>query len=103
VVEPLVKYEFIRMPDFHRLGDYTETGSDSGRLTGEEGGYVHSMYSDGRRPDRGGRELWGFRKKMASPKSPPKTGLMVGTAFGRGSESRHHGLQESTLADHDAV
>src|SRR4029453_2704437 len=45
VAEPVVKYEFIRMPDSTGLGDYTETGEVIPvRFKGEEGVYVHSMY-----------------------------------------------------------
>ena len=38
VAEPVVKYEFIRMPNSTGFGDYTETGSgDSGALQGRGG------------------------------------------------------------------
>src|SRR5207248_10891550 len=68
VAEPVVKYEFIRMPDSTGFGDYTETGQVIPvRLEGEEGVYVHSMYLDDEGPIAGGRELWGFPKKLASP------------------------------------
>ena len=67
--EPLVKYEFIRMPDSTGFGDYTETGQVIPvRFKGEDGVYVHSMYLDDEAPIAGGRELWGFPKKLASPK-----------------------------------
>ena len=72
--EPLVKYEFIRMPDSTGFGDYTETGQVIPvRFKGEDGAYVHSMYLDDEGPIAGGRELWGFPKKLASPKAkiPP--------------------------------
>src|SRR3979409_2335328 len=60
VTEPLVKYEFIRMPDSTGFGDYTETGQVIPvRFNGEDGGYVHSMYLDDEAPIPGGRELWG--------------------------------------------
>ena len=65
--EPVVKYEFIRMPDSTGFGDYTETGQVIPvRFKGEEGVYVHSMYLDDEGPIAGGRELWGFPKKLAS-------------------------------------
>jgi acetoacetate decarboxylase len=68
MTEPVVKYEFIRMPDSTGFGDYTETGQvipvSFGR---EQGGYVHAMYLDDEAPIAGGRELWGFPKKLASP------------------------------------
>ena len=69
VLEPLVKYEFIRMPDSTGFGDYTETGQVIPvRLNGVDGGYVHSMFLDDDAPISGGREIWGFPKKLASPK-----------------------------------
>lgn len=69
VIEPLVKYEFIRMPDSTGFGDYTESGQVIPvRFNGEHGVYVHSMYLDDDAPIVGGRELWGFPKKLAQPK-----------------------------------
>jgi len=66
--EPLVKYEFIRMPDSTGFGDYTESGQVIPvTLGGEAGGYVHAMYLDDEAPIAGGRELWGFPKKLAAP------------------------------------
>ena len=66
--EPIVKYEFIRMPDSTGFGDYTESGQVIPvDFRGEHGGYVHSMYLDCDPPIAGGRELWGFPKKLASP------------------------------------
>src|SRR6266513_5751613 len=69
VADPVVNYEFIRMPDSTGFGDYTETGQVIPvRFKGEDGVYVHSMYLDDEGPIAGGRELWGFPKKLASPK-----------------------------------
>src|SRR5213080_3793020 len=80
VTEPLVKYEFIRMPDSTGFGDYTETGQVIPvRFKGEEGAYVHAMYLDDHPPIAGGRELWGFPKKLASPKLDYETDTLVGT------------------------
>src|SRR3984885_1279883 len=43
VAEPLVKYEFIRMPDSTGFGDFTETGQVIPvTFNGEEGGYTHA-------------------------------------------------------------
>lgn len=68
IADPLVKYEFIRMPDSTGFGDYTETGQVIPvRFEGQTGGYVHAMYLDDEAPIAGGRELWGFPKKLASP------------------------------------
>ena len=68
VGEPLVKYEFIRMADSTGFGDYTESGQVIPvSFQGQEGSYVHAMYLDDEAPIAGGRELWGFPKKLASP------------------------------------
>ena len=68
MTEPVVKYEFIRMPDSTGFGDYTESGQVIPvSFRGKHGGYVHAMYLDDEPPIAGGRELWGFPKKLASP------------------------------------
>jgi acetoacetate decarboxylase len=80
IAEPHVKYEFIRMPDSTGFGDYTETGQVIPvRLNGEDGGYVHSMYLDDDSPISGGREIWGFPKKLANPKLSHEGECVVGT------------------------
>ena len=80
IVEPLVKYEFIRMPDSTGFGDYTETGQVIPvRYEGVDGGYVHSMYLDDDAPIAGGRELWGFPKKFAQPRISHEGEVIVGT------------------------
>src|SRR3979409_708514 len=78
--EPIVKYEFIRMPDSTGFGDYTETGQVIPvRLNGEEGAYPHAMYLDDDAPIAGGRELWGFPKKRATPKIAVESDVLVGS------------------------
>src|SRR5215467_5571084 len=80
VVGDTVAYEFIRMPDSTGFGDYTETGQVIPvRLDGVEGAYTHSMYLDDDAPIAGGRELWGFPKKLASPKIVVESDVLVGT------------------------
>ena len=80
VVEPIVKYEFIRMPDSTGFGDYTESGQVIPvRIRGEVGGYVHFMFLNDHPPVAGGRELWGFPKKLASPKLEVDRDTLVGT------------------------
>ena len=80
VAEPIVKYEFIRMPDSTGFGDYTESGQVIPvTYNGEHGSYVHSMYLDDDAPISGGRELWGFPKKLANPKIVHEGGVIVGT------------------------
>jgi acetoacetate decarboxylase len=80
IVEPLVKYEFIRMPDSTGFGDYTESGQVIPvRFEGEMGGYVHAMFLDDDPPIAGGRELWGFPKKLAYPTLCVERDTLVGT------------------------
>jgi acetoacetate decarboxylase len=44
-----------------------------------KGGYVHSMYLDDHPPIAGGRELWGFPKKLAKPRIAVETDTLVAT------------------------
>ncbi len=80
ISEPLVKYEFIRMPDSTGFGDYTESGQVIPvGFGGAKGGYVHSMYLNDHPPIAGGRELWGFPKKLATPVLEVEIDTLVGT------------------------
>lgn len=85
IIEPVVKYEFIRMPDSTGFGDYTESGQVIPvRFNGEAGGYTHAMYLDDHPPIAGGRELWGFPKKLAAPTLSVDHDTLVGTLdYGR--------------------
>jgi acetoacetate decarboxylase len=80
VTEPIVKYEFIRMPDSTGFGDYTETGQVIPvTFEGNAGVYVHSMYLNDEAPIAGGREIWGFPKKLANPKISHEGDVVVCT------------------------
>ena len=80
VDEPLVKFEFIRMPDSTGFGDYTESGQVIPvSFNGRKGGYSHCMFLDDHPPIAGGRELWGFPKKLASPSLKAEIDELVGT------------------------
>lgn len=80
VKEPLVKYEFIRMPDSSGFGDYTESGQVIPiTYKGKKGGFVHSMYLDCESPISGGREIWGFPKKYAYPTLKVEKDTLLGT------------------------
>ena len=80
IIDDVVKYEFIRMPDSTGFGDYTESGQVIPvRHGGETGGYVHSMFLNDHPPIAGGRELWGFPKKLASPCLEVEIDTLVGT------------------------
>lgn len=80
VTEPIVKYEFIRMPDSTGFGDYTESGQVIPvTFDGRDGGYVHAMYLNDDSPIAGGREIWGFPKKLAEPRIRVEKDTLVGT------------------------
>lgn len=78
--DPLVKFEFIRMPDSTGFGDYTEAGQVIPVTLGKvKGGYSHSMYLNDEAPIAGGREIWGFPKKLASPSLTVEKDTLLGT------------------------
>src|SRR3978361_183525 len=80
VTEPIVKYEFIRMPDSTGFGDYTESGQVIPvTFEGVAGVYVHAMYLNDEGPIAGGRELWGFPKKLAAPRMAVEIDTLLGT------------------------
>ncbi len=80
IVDNFVNYEFIRMPDSTGFGDYTETGQVIPvKFQGDAGGYVHSMYLNDNSPIAGGREVWGFPKKLAEPKIAHEADTIVCT------------------------
>jgi len=80
VDEPIVKYEFIRMPNSTGFGDYTESGQVIPvSFRGRKGGYTHCMFLNDHPPIAGGRELWGFPKKLADPKLHAEIDTLVGT------------------------
>ncbi|WP_020205130.1 MULTISPECIES: acetoacetate decarboxylase [Cupriavidus] len=80
IADAVVNYEFIRMPDSTGFGDYTESGQVIPvTYQGKPATYTHAMYLDDHPPLAGGRELWGFPKKLASPRLEVHTDTLVGT------------------------
>src|SRR5258706_5407528 len=78
--EPIVKYEFIKMPDSSGLGSYTESGQVIPvTFKGEPGGFTHAMYLDSEAGIASGRELLGFPKVLAHPKLEVRNDALVGT------------------------
>ena len=78
--EPLVKFEFIRMPDSTGFGDYTESGQVIPvSFRGRRGSYSHCMFLNDHPPIAGGRELWSFPKKLANPTLRAEIDTLVGT------------------------
>lgn len=84
-VGDVVRFEFIRMPDSTGFGDYTESGQVVPvTFEGRAGVYVHSMYLDDDAPIAGGREIWGFPKKLGSPQLRVDKDTLLGTLdYGR--------------------
>ncbi|MFZ3326019.1 MAG: acetoacetate decarboxylase [Methylocella sp.] len=79
ISDPLVKFEFIRLPDTTGFGDFTECGQMIPvRFRGGSGIFVHSMYLDDEAPVAGGREIWGFPQKLARPKLCHESEVLVG-------------------------
>ncbi|RXH18294.1 acetoacetate decarboxylase [Bradyrhizobium guangzhouense] len=80
LTEPVVNYEFIRMPDSTGFGDYTESGQVIPvSYQGQAGSFTHQMFLNDHPPIAGGRELWGFPKKLAQPKLAVEIDTLVGT------------------------
>lgn len=78
--EPIVKYEFIKMPDSSGLGSYTESGQVVPvSFNGAPGGFTHAMYLDSEAGIASGRELLGFPKVLAQPKLEIRNDALVGT------------------------
>ncbi len=76
----LVKFEFIRMPDSTGFGDYTESGQVIPvTWKGKPGTYQIAMYLDDESPIAGGREIWGFPKKLARPHLRVEADTLLGT------------------------
>jgi acetoacetate decarboxylase len=79
-IDPVVNYEFIRMPDSTGFGDYTESGQVIPvSYQGQSGSFIHQMFLNDHPPIAGGRELWGFPKKLAEPRLAVETDTLVGT------------------------
>lgn len=80
LVEPVVKFEFINMPDSTGFGHYCESGQVIPVRHGNEtGGYVLSMFLNDHPPIAAGRELWGFPKKLGQPELRVHTDTLMGT------------------------
>ena len=62
------------------FGDYTESGQVIPvTFKGKKGGYSHAMFLNDGPPIYGGRELWGFPKKLAQPSLSAQIDTLVGT------------------------
>ena len=80
VEEPLVKFKIIRMPNSTIRGVIASAGQVVPvALQGRKGGYTHCMFLNDHPPIAGGRELWGFPKKLAEPTLKTEIDTLVGT------------------------
>jgi len=80
VVDPLVRFEMMRMPDSTGLGDYSECGLlIKVELDGEEGEFNLAMYVDSLPAIASGRELSAYPKKLANPRLYLESDTLVGT------------------------
>src|SRR6201986_4203633 len=77
---PIVHYEWIKMPDSSGFGCYTESGVVIPcKFNGEDMNFVSQMYLDDDPPIAAGREIWGFPKKYAHPKLEIIKDTLTGT------------------------
>lgn len=83
--EPLVRFQFIRMPDSSGFGEYRAAGQFIPvRYQGGPGSYCHMLFLDAEAPLAGGREIWGFPEKLATASLQVETDTLVGTLdYGR--------------------
>jgi acetoacetate decarboxylase len=105
VIDAIVRYEFIRMPDSTGFGTYSGCAQVIPvRFRGETGGYTRAMFLDAHPPIAGGRELWGFPQKLARPSLNVERDTLVGTLdFGParvavGTMGYKHSMLPSRLA-----
>lgn len=79
--DPIVNFEFIKMPDSAGFGSYTESGQILSiiDMDGKPGSYSNYLYLDDEAPTAGGREIWGFPKKLAKPVLEIEADAIVGT------------------------
>jgi acetoacetate decarboxylase len=78
--QPLIHYEWIKMPDSSGFGAYTESGMVIPcRYRGQDVNFVAQMYLDDDPPIAAGREIWGFPKKYAHPKLEIVKDTLTGT------------------------
>ena len=77
-----VLYEFIKMPDSSGFGSYTESGIViPAMFDGEKVNFTSQMYLDIESPISGGREIWGFPKKLAQPTLNVCEDTLTGTLY----------------------
>lgn len=80
VITPIVKFEFIKMPDASGFGNYSLVSQIiEVEFEGVKGTYAHAMYLDNLTPIAAGREIWGFPEKFGHPTLEIDVDTMVGS------------------------
>lgn len=80
VVSPIVKFQFVKMPDAYGFGDYTLVSQLIEVMhEGKIGTYAYGMYLDNLAPIAAGREMLGFPEKYGNPKLAVDVDTIVGT------------------------
>jgi acetoacetate decarboxylase len=80
VVEPIVRFELMRMADVTGYGPYSEVGQAVVvEFDGEPGEYMQAMYVDDFAAAAGGREVGAYPKVLGSPALRVEHGALVGT------------------------
>ncbi|MBU6357432.1 MAG: acetoacetate decarboxylase [Rhodospirillales bacterium] len=79
-IDPLVRFEFMRMESSTGFGRYSGAAQHIPvHLEGQAGIYTHNMFLDVHAPISGGRELWGFPQKLATPRLMVAHDVLLGT------------------------
>jgi acetoacetate decarboxylase len=99
--------QFVRVPDTTGLGEYALAAQTVPVLLpdGESGFYVHAMFVDAHAAHSGGRELWGFPQRLATPRLRVAQDALLGTldvgpaAVARGSM----GFKHEALGEREAL
>lgn len=79
VTSPIVKFEFMKMPDAYGFGSFCESGQViEVEFEGKKGTYSHAMYLNDLAPIAAGREIWGFPKKYGHPSLEVDVDTLVG-------------------------
>lgn len=78
--DPIVNYEWIKMPDSVGFGNYTESGVVIPcKFKGEQVNFVAEMFLDDLAPIVAGREIWGFPKEYAEVELKVVKDTLIGT------------------------
>jgi acetoacetate decarboxylase len=83
--DPVVKFQFIKMPDSTGFGEYRAAGQVIPvTFEGRRGNFCHALYLNAEAALAGGREIWGFPEKLGNVSFQVETDTLLGTLdYGR--------------------